>query len=81
EIRTGLKSAPTISPFFTEQDVTKCLKGCNPKKSPGPDNLSGRLLKTCAEQLGPILNFIFNLSLSLQKVPAVWKQSVVVPVA
>ena len=44
-------------------------------------SVSGRLLKTCAEQLGPIFHFIFSLSISQQKVPSLWKQSTIVPVA
>lgn len=39
------------------------------------------MLKVCAEQLGPIFSYIFRLSLSQQRVPQTWKQSVVVPVA
>ncbi len=81
EIRNSLLSAPPLNPFFDEQSVVQCLKKCKPKKSPGPDNISGHLLKTCAEQLGPIFNHIFNLSLAQQRLPSLWKQSTVVPVA
>ncbi len=78
EFRDKLLLAP---PFFDELSVIKCFKGCKPRKSPGPDNISGHLLKTCADQLGPIFNYIFNLSLTQQRVPSLWKQSTVVPVA
>ena len=80
EIRNRLMTTPPSSAFFNEQDVTKCFKRCNPRKSPGPDNIGGRLLRTCAEQLGPIFSYLFNLSLSQQVVPSIWKQSIVVPV-
>lgn len=50
-------------------------------KSAGPDNTGGRMLSSCAEQLGPIFSNIFNLSLSQQKVPNLWKQSIIVPAA
>lgn len=81
EVRNCLLSAPPSHPFIDEANVIKCFKKCKPKKSPGPDHISGRLLKLCAGQLGPIFSFIFNMSLSQQKVPSLWKQAVVVPVA
>lgn len=62
EIRNRLLSAPPLNPFFDEKSAIKRFKGCKHKKSPGPDNIGGRLLRTCAEQLGPIFNYIFNLS-------------------
>lgn len=47
---------------------------------PGPDNIGSRLLTSCAEKLGPIFNYVFK-SLSQQRVPNLWKQSTVIPVA
>ena len=82
ELKNSLLSAPhPPTPFFKEQDVISGFKKCNPRKSAGPDHIGGRLLKTCAEQLGPIFYTIFNLSLNQQCVPSLWKQSTVVPVA
>lgn len=46
----------------------------------GPDGISSRLLKTCADQLCGILLYMFDLSLKLGKVPQLWKTSCVVPV-
>ena len=81
EIRNELLPAPPTSSFFEEHDVIKCFKKCNPKKSAGPDHIGGRFLKTCADQLGPIIFFLFNMSISQQTVPLLCKQSTVVPVA
>ncbi|KAK0145761.1 RNA-directed DNA polymerase from mobile element jockey [Merluccius polli] len=50
------------------------------KEGPGPDGISPRLLKDCADQLCGVFRHLFNLSLSLEKVPALWKTSCVVPV-
>ena len=61
--------------------MIKCFKKCNPRKSSGPDHIGGRLLNICAEQLGSVFYSIFNLSLSQQRVPSLWKRSTVVPVA
>ncbi len=46
----------------------------NPKKSPGPDNIGGMVLRTCAEQLCEIFHYIFSQSLMLQRVPEIWKK-------
>lgn len=49
-------------------------------KSPGPDHIGGRILKHCAKQLTSIFSDIFNWSLRLQKVPNLWKMSIIIPV-
>ena len=53
------------------------------RKGPGPNGISGQVLKNCATQLSGIIQMIqsiFQASLSLQKVPILWKMSTVVPV-
>ena len=64
-----------------EEAVLYRFKTINQRKSSGPDNVSGRLLKSCAEQLCGIFRFIFQMSLNLQKVPRIWKEATIVPVA
>ena len=44
------------------------------------DGISGQVLKNCATQLSGIFHSIFQASLSLHKVPTLWKTSIVVPV-
>lgn len=68
-------------PLFDVRSVVKIFKHCKTRTSAGPDNISSQILSNCAEQLGPIFNYIFNVSLSQQKVPNLWKQSTIVPVA
>lgn len=58
----------------TEHDVRLAFKRVNPRKAVGPDGISGRVLKSCAQQLAPVFTVIFNLSLSLCKVPACFKK-------
>ncbi len=62
------------------RDVEKAFLSVKVNKSHGPDDICGRLLKSCARELSPIFQFIFNKSLQLQHVPAIWKDTVVVPV-
>ena len=42
-------------------------------KASGPDNISGRILKECSREISPSLRVLFNLSLTLGKMPANWK--------
>ena len=55
------------------------LRKTKVKKATGPDGISSRLLKSCADQLCRIVEYIFNLSLKLGKVPLLWKTSCMVP--
>ncbi|KAI3373837.1 hypothetical protein L3Q82_022418, partial [Scortum barcoo] len=50
------------------------------RKAAGPDGITPRILKTCASQLSPVLGHLYNLSLSQEKVPMLWKTSCLVPV-
>ena len=61
---------------FDLHDVVDTFRHSKVKKSPGPDNIGGHLLSSCAEQLGPIFYYIFKLSLSQQRVPKIWRPKV-----
>lgn len=50
------------------------------KTATGLDGISSWLLKSCANQLCRIVEYIFNLSLKLVKVSLLWKTSCVAPV-
>ncbi|KAI3357345.1 hypothetical protein L3Q82_015778, partial [Scortum barcoo] len=50
------------------------------RKAEGPDKVSGRTLKLCADQLAGAFLDIFNLSLQLATVPVSLKTSIIVPV-
>lgn len=63
-------SAPSVRSMF---------KKCNIRKSPGPDMITGKLLRVCADQICDMFSELFNLSLTQCKVPELWKESIVVP--
>ena len=63
-----------------EEDVLRVFQCTHVKKSPGLDGISGQVLKKCATQLSGIFHFIFQVYLSLQKIPTLWKTSTVIPV-
>ncbi|KAK3510966.1 hypothetical protein QTP70_027795 [Hemibagrus guttatus] len=50
-------------------DVKRTLCRVNPRKSAGPDNIPGRVLMECAEQLVDVFTDLFNISLSSAVVP------------
>lgn len=50
------------------------------RKSAGPDGITPRLLRTCADQHCEVLTHIYNPSLSLEKNPVLWKTSCLDPV-
>ena len=56
------------------------MKKINPTKAKGPDGISPRVLKLCANQLSGIFSCIFNLSLSQCAIPLLWKTSCIIPV-
>ncbi len=60
-----LPTPPNDQPLcLSPADVRKTLSRINPRKVAGPDNIPGRELKDCAEQLTDVLTDIFNTSLS-----------------
>lgn len=79
---SSLPHSSTTTPdlSITADQVRSELKKIKARKATGPDGISSRLLKDCADQLCQVLQHIFNLSLSLERVPALWKTSCVVPV-
>ncbi|KAI4879702.1 hypothetical protein NFI96_007538, partial [Prochilodus magdalenae] len=65
---------------LTEADVRKTLRRVNPRKAAGPDNIPGRVLKECADQLTDVFTDIFGISLSSATVPTCLKATTIIPV-
>ncbi|KAK3566006.1 hypothetical protein QTP86_024195 [Hemibagrus guttatus] len=58
------ENANTENTFIiSEHDVRRAFGRVNTKKAAGPDGISGRVLRVCADQLAPVFTEIFNLSL------------------
>ena len=60
---------------FSVNGVTKLLKGLNISKASGPDKIPNRALKMAAEQISPVLTFIFNQSYSKGILPDDWRRA------
>ncbi|KAK2899380.1 hypothetical protein Q8A73_012509 [Channa argus] len=82
EVQNNVKVRKTTPPpsdqvlYLTTSEVRKT----NPRKSAGPDNIPGRVLRECAEQLADVFTDIFNISLSSNVVPTCLKTTTIVPV-
>ncbi len=65
---------------MSEDEVRRALKGVNIRKAAGPDGITGRVLRSCADQLAGLFTSIFNESLATSVVPTSFKKSIIIPV-
>ena len=63
-----------------QAEVELVLRRMKPNKAPGPDQICGRLLKACSNQLAGVYCHLFNRSLAERSIPSVWKTSIICPV-
>ena len=72
-----------ISLFYdivvTKEGVTKLLKGLNPSKALGPDELHPRVLKELAMELGPVFAHFFQQSIDTGEIPKEWSLANICP--
>ena len=74
-------SDPIMSDFkFTSNGIEKLMKGLNAHKTPGPDNLSPRLLKELSSEIAPLLQLVYQKSLDTSCVPEEWRKAKVTPI-
>ncbi|KAG8000946.1 hypothetical protein GBF38_018249 [Nibea albiflora] len=66
--------------IFKTDEVVRALRRTRENSSPGPDNISGRVLRLCAEQLGGVFQTLFQRSMDTGTVPQLWKHSTVIPI-
>ncbi len=65
---------------LSEDEVRRELRRVNVRKAAGPDGITGRVLRFCADQLAGLFTSIFNKSLATSVVPTSFKKSVIIPV-
>ena len=74
------RSAPfTDNIVVSDESVTKLLKGLNPSKALGPDELHPRVLKELATELGPVFAHLFKKSLDTGEIPKEWSHANICP--
>ena len=72
----------TMSPIkFSTRKVCQTLLQLDTSKSKGPDGIPAIVLKTCAPELAPILNKLFQRSYTLCTFPTSWRQAHVFPIS
>ncbi len=64
----------------SEDEVRRELRRVNIRKAAGPDGITGRILRSCADQLAGLFTSIFNESLATSVIPTSFKKSVIIPV-
>ncbi len=65
---------------LSEDEVRRELRRVNIRKAAGLDGITGRILRSCADQLAGLFTSIFNESLATSVVPTSFKKSVIIPV-
>ena len=77
---TLLCSALTALRAVYVTEVQRLLESVNYNSATGSDDISLRLLKTCAHHLAPTVTLLCNESLCMGQVPACFKHASVVPI-
>ena len=74
------RSAPFMDNIVvSNESVTKLLKGLNPSKALGPDELHPRVLKALATELGPVFVHLFQKSLDTGEILKEWPLANICP--
>ena len=74
------RSAPFMNDIVVSKDgVIKLLKGLNPSKALGPDELHPRVLKELAIELGLVFAHLFQQSIDTGEIPKEWSLANICP--
>ena len=74
------RSAPFMNDIAVSKDgVIKLLKGLNPSKALGPDELHPRVLKELATELGPVFAHLFQQLIDTGEIPKEWSLANICP--
>ena len=74
------RSAPFMNDIVVSAvGVTKLLKGLNPSKASGPDELHPIVLKELASELGPVFAHLFQQSIDTGEIPTEWSLANICP--
>ena len=73
------KSAPPMSDIHISNEGVIMMKGLNPSKALGPDELHPGVLKELAAELGPVLAHLFQQSLDKGEITKEWSLANICP--
>ena len=68
-------TSPHCPMINTRSEVSKALHRLKPDKAPGPDGISNRVLKACAEKLVELLTPVFQACVTLSYHPRAFKMA------
>lgn len=80
EAITAVKEMKGTGIHISINEVKSHFRRINSRKACGPDGISCRTLKVCADQLAQPFQRLFRLSIDTGVIPSLWKQSLIVPV-
>ena len=66
-------------PGITNNEAFDLIKSINVTKATGPDGISPKLLHEAGYAIVPSLTRLFNLSITSNKFPNIWKEANVLP--
>ena len=64
---------------ISKEGIEKLLINLNPHKAAGPDQIRPIILKNTAAEISPILQKIFQKSVTTGELPSIWKNATVTP--
>ena len=67
------------SPQFTTGEIVTVIREAKNSSSSGHDGISMTYIKDCAEQLAPVLKFIYDKVSLFAKMPSQWKLAKIIP--
>ena len=73
------KFAPFMNIAVSKDEVIKLLKGSNPSKALGPDELHPRVLKELATELCPVFAHLFQQSIDTGEIQKEWSLANICP--
>ena len=63
----------------SKDGVIKLIKGLNPSKALGPDEIHPRVLKELGKELGPVFDHLFQQSIDTGEIPKEWSLTNICP--
>ena len=64
---------------ITEREVQNVFKKLKSNKAPGPDQVQGKVVKSCFKQLSTVFTKVFQILINLHIMPKSWKTSTIIP--
>ncbi len=66
--------------IVSTEGVEKLLRNIDPTKAAGPDEVSNYALKIAAQEIAPVLSFIFQQSIDTGELPDDWRKANISPI-